>query len=253
VLAQTIVLIAAFAILAASVVAGVAGAARAESVEAAKALVVPAVETALGAYLRYVAATIAAQVPPPPPGAASVPPPDVPALETLGAWSEQRSLVAAPGSLLRIAVDVLPTALSVPSCADGGSGPDVARQLQCSPFVQESRLSLAVTSDVGPADAGGTVSAIAQNRYTVTVRLFAQPPYAVVSGVKDAAEPGDVHEGDIGGWDGALPAFASPGPDDTTIHVLYRCTPGTGSCTVSNPPPADDPTAVPWTDGNGRP
>jgi hypothetical protein len=253
VLAQTIVLIAAFAILAASVVAGVAGAARAESVEAAKALVVPAVETALGAYQRYLAATIAAQLPVPPPGAASAPPPDVPALEMFGAWSEQRSLAAAPGSPLRIAVDVLPTALGVPSCVAGGSGPDVARQLQCSPFVQESRLSLAVTTDVGPADAAGTVSAIARNRYTVTVRLFAQPPYAVVSGVKDAAEPDDVHEGDTGGWDGALPAFASPGPDDTTIHVLYRCNPGTGSCAVSNPPPADDPTAVPWTDGNGRP
>jgi hypothetical protein len=253
VLAQTIVLIAAFAILAASAVAGVAGVARSASVEAAKALVAPGIETALASYQHYVAATIAAQVPVPA-GAAAAPPPDVPALETPTVWSEQQYLEVPPASPLRIAVDVRPTASSVPSCAAGGTGPDVARELQCSPFVQESRLSLTVTTSVGPADAAGTVSPLAQSRYSVTLRLFAQPPFALVSGVKDASAPDGYHEGDEGGWDGALPAFASPGPDDTTIHVLYRCTPGTGTCALSDPPPADDPVAaVPWTDGNGLP
>lgn len=253
-LAQTIVLIAAFAILAASAVAGVAGVARAESVEAAKALAGPGIETALAAYERYLGAAIAAQVPVAS-GAAIAPPSGVPALETVTAWSEQRYLEVPAASPLRIAVDVRPTATSVPSCTTGGAGPDVAHELQCSPFVQESRLSLDVGADVGPADDTGAVSPLAHSHVIVTVRLFAQPPYVAIGGVKDAAEPGDVHEGDSGGWNGALPAFASPGPapDDTTIHVLYRCEPATGSCVASDPPPADDPTPVPWTNGNGLP
>ncbi len=253
-LAQTIVLIAAFAILAASAVSGVAGIARADAVDAAKAQVVPAIETALGRYQRYVAAAIAAQVAVPA-GAAAAPPAGVAALAGLTRWTEQQYVAAVPASTLSVAVDVRPTAQTVPGCGTAGSGPDLAVQLQCSPFVQESRLSLTVTTDVGPADASGAVSPLAHGAYAVTLRLFAQPPYAIVSGVKDAADPGGYHEGDVAGWAGALPAFASPGPgpDDTTIHVVYRCEPGTGSCATSDPPPQDDPTTVPWTDGNGRP
>ena len=59
-LAQTLFLVVMLAIVAASAVAGIAGTARAESAAAAKALIVPGVETALGRYLRYVAATIGA-------------------------------------------------------------------------------------------------------------------------------------------------------------------------------------------------
>jgi hypothetical protein len=199
VIAQTLVLMALLAIFATSAVSGVAAVAREQNASAARALVVPGVETALGIYERYVAATIAAQA------------------------------------------------------AAGGSGPDRAVDLQCSAFVQESRLSLQITSDTGPADANGLVSPLAHGRFIVTLRLFAQPPYAIVSGAKDAAGPDDAHEGDDAGWGGAIAAFASPPPDDTTIHVVYACSPGTGSCATSNPVPQDAPTTIPWTDGNGVP
>jgi hypothetical protein len=252
-LAQTLFLIAMLAILAGSAVAGIAGAARAQTAAAAKALIVPGVETALGRYQRYVAATIGAQIVVPT-GELTAAPATVPALDARTPWTEQQYLEAPAGSTpLRIAVDVLPTAQTVPSCGGSNAGPDAAVELQCSAFVQESRLSLTLTSDVGPVDANGTVSALAHGRYTVTLRLFAQPPYAVVSGVNDAADPAAYHEGDTGGWGNALPAFGSPAPDDTTIHVVYACTAGTGSCATSNPAPQDDPTTLPWTNGNGQP
>jgi hypothetical protein len=73
----------------------------------------------------------------------------------------------------------------------------------------------------------------------------------VVSGVTDAADPAGYHEGDTGGYGNALAAFALPAPDDTTIHVVYACVAGTGSCATSNPAPQDAPTTVPWTNGNG--
>jgi hypothetical protein len=254
VLAQTIVLVAVFAILAGSAVAGIAGLARAQTADAAKALMPAAIETALGAYQRALAATLAAQAGPPPGAAALAPPALLPALAGRGPSTEQRYLFAVAGSPLAVAVDIVPTAQSVPVCGSpGAAGPDRAVDLQCSPFVQESRLSLAVTTDAGPADGAGNVSALAHGRYAVTLRLFAQPPYSIVSGVKDAAAATDYHEGDTGGWAGALPAFATPGPDDTTIHVIYRCTDGTGSCAASAPPPPDAPATLPWTDGNGLP
>jgi hypothetical protein len=253
VLAQTVFLMAMLAIVASSAVAGIAGAARAHASAQAKALIVPGVETALGRYERYVAATIAAQ-------AAASPATPVSAPATLSAlnggvtWAHA-AYVERPGapSPLAIAVDVQATAPSVPACGGGNAGPDAANELQCSAFVQESRLSLTVTSDAGPVDAGGAVSALAHGRYTVTLRLFAQPPYAIVSGVADAADPSGYHEGDTAGWGAALSAFGSPAPDDTTIHVVYVCTQGTGSCAASNPVPQDAPATVPWTNGNGLP
>jgi hypothetical protein len=253
VLAQTLFLIAMLSIFAASAAAGIAGAARAQAAGAAKALIVPGVETALGRYQRYVAATVGAQIAAVP-GDLTTAPAEIPALHAQTAWAAQRYLESPGGtSPLRIAVDVEPTAQSIPSCGGNDAGPDAAVNVQCSAFVQESRLSLALTSDVGPVDATGAVSPLAHGRYTVTLRLFAQPPYAVVTGVNDAADPAGFHEGDTGGWGNALPAFASPGPDDTTIHVVYACSAGTGSCATSNPAPQDAPTTLPWTNGNGRP
>ena len=252
-LAQTAFLIVMLALLAASAVAGIAGAARAQAAAAAKALIVPGVETALGRYQRYVAATIGAQIVTPP-GALTQLPASVPALDAGTPWTEQQYLEApAAATPLRIAVDVVPTAQTVPVCGGNDSGPDAAVDLQCSPFVQESRLSLTLTSDVGPVDANGVVSPLAHGRYTVTLRLFAQPPYALVSGANDAAEPGGYHEGDSGGYGNALPAFGSPAAGDTTIHVVYACTAGSGSCATSNPVPQDAPTTLPWTNGNGLP
>jgi hypothetical protein len=232
-LAQTIVLVALCAIFAASAVAQIAGFARGQTADAAKALMQPAIETALGRYQRALGTTIAA-------GSTQ--------------WAGQRYLLVLPGTPLAAAVDVTPTAQTSPVCgAPGNAGPDRAVNDQCSPLVQESRLSLAVTTDVGPPDGAGNVTPLAHGRYAVTLRLFAQPPYSMVSGVKDAADPSGAHEGDTGGWSGALPAFASPAPDDTTIHVVYRCTDGLGSCALSNPPPPDLPQTLPWTDGNGVP
>ena len=252
-LAQTLFLVAMLAIFAASAVAGIAGVARAQTVTAAKALIVPGVETALRRYQRYVAATIGAQIVAPS-GDLTAAPPALPALNAGTAWTEQQYLEAPAGSMpLRIAVDVRPTAQTVPACDGNGAGPDSAVELQCSAFVQESRLSLTLTSDVGPVDASGVVSPLAHGRYTVTLRLFAQPPYAVVTGVNDAAGPAGYHEGDTAGWGNALPAFASPAPDDTTIHVVYACIAGSGSCATSNPAPQDAPPTLPWTNGNGAP
>jgi len=253
-LAQTLVLIAMLAIFGASAAAGIAGTARAQSVAEAKALLVPGVESALGRYQRYVAGVIGAQVAAAP-AALTALPAAIPALETATVWNAQQFLET-PGeasSLLRVAVGVTPTAQSVPLCGGSDGGPDAAIELQCSPFVQESRLSLTITSDAGPVDANGVVSPLAHGRYTVTLRLFAQPPFAIVSGVTDAANPAGYHEGDDAGWTGALPAFASPAPDDTTIHVVYSCVAGTGSCAASNPAPLDAPTTLPWTNGNGLP
>jgi len=254
VLAQTLVLLATSALLAASAVAGIAGVARAQTVAAAKALIVPAIETALGDYQRLVARTIGAQIASAA-GDPTVAPAPVAALNGGTAWPEQHALETPAGAApLAIAVDIVPTAQSLPTCdGNANAGPDLALQLQCSAIVQESRLSLTVQTAVGPLDAGGTVSPLAQNRFTVTMRLFAQAPYAIVSGAKDAAEPTADHEGDTAGWGNALAAFASPPPDDTTIHVVYSCTAGTGACATSNPPPADAPTSTPWTNGNGLP
>jgi hypothetical protein len=250
VLAQTVFLIAMLAILSASAAAGIAGAARAQAAAGAKTLIVPAVETALGRYQHDIAATIGAQIAAP--GAdLTTAPAAVPALNAQTPWAERQYVEAPDGtSGLRVMVDVRPTAQTVPACNAGNSGPDAAVGVQCSAFVQESRLSLTLTSDAGPADANGVVSPIAHGRYTVTLRLFAQPPYAVVSGAQDAARPGEPHEGDTGGWGNALPPFGAPSADDTTIHVVYECTAGTGSCATSNPVPQDAPTTLPWTNGN---
>ena len=82
-------------------------------------------------------------------------------------------------------------------------------------------------------------------------RRVAQPAEPVVP-VADAADPSAVHEGDTAGWGNALPAFGAPAADDTTIHVVYACTAGTGSCATSNPAAQDVPVSVPWTNGNGE-
>jgi hypothetical protein len=253
VLAQTIFLLAVAALLATSAVAGVAGVARAQTANAARALIVPGVESALARYEAFIAATIAAQMPPPD-GAFAAPPAPVPALNGAAPWSAQTYQDAPPDAApLQITTSVVPTTLSVPACGAGEGGPDMAIALQCSPFVQESRLSITLTSVAGPVDASGTISALARGRTIVTLRLFAQPPYVALTGMKDAAAPADYHEGDSGGYGNAIAAFATPAPDDTTIHVVYSCTPGTGSCATSNPPPLDAPSTLPWTNGNGLP
>jgi hypothetical protein len=136
-LAQTLFLIVMLTIFATSAVAGIAAAARAQTVTAAKALIVPGIETALGRYQRYIAATIAAQIAAPPDTLVTAPA-VVPALHGATAWNEQQYFEAPAGTTpLRIAVNVRPTAQTAPSCGGLDSGPDNAVALQCSAFVQE--------------------------------------------------------------------------------------------------------------------
>lgn len=254
-LAQTLVLLAAIAIFGATAVAGVAGAARARTAELANAAIVPAVETALGAYAHTIGGTIAAQAAMAP-GLATAAPPSLDALNGRTTFASARYVEAVTGSPLTIAVTVTPTATSVPACDPSGpgsnAGPDTAFDAQCSPFVGESRLSLAIEADAGIAGPEGTVTPLAHRRTLVTLRLFAQPPYAMVAGAKDAVLPGDPHEGDVDGYGNAIGPFlpAEPLPGDTTIHVVYRCVPALGDCAASLPRPADAPTSVPWTNGN---
>jgi hypothetical protein len=253
-LGQTIVLLALVATFAASAVAGIAGATRARTVEAARALVAPATESALAAYLRAVGATIAAQTAAAPRNALA-PPPQIPALAGTEAFAAMRYAERADAGPYAVTVDVTPAAPARPVCAMGvagtDTGPDLERNGQCSPFVQESRLALEVVAAVGIADAAGAVAPLAHGRATVTVRLFAQPPYAALVGIKDAVAMGAPHDADLGGYGNALGNFLGTLPDgDTTLHVVYACAPALGDCAASAPPPADRPTDVRWTDGN---
>jgi hypothetical protein len=256
-LAQTLVLLAAIAVFGATAVAGVAGAARARTAELATAAIAPGVETALGAYVHQIGVTIAAQAAAPA-GVAAAAPPVLDALNGRTAFASARYVEAVTGSPLTIAVTVTPTATSVPACdpstPGSNAGPDIEIDGQCSPFVGESRLSLAIEADAGIADRDAIVTPLAHRRTLVTLRLFAQPPFAMVAGAKDAVLPGDAHEGDVDGYGNALGSFlpADGLPGDTTIHVVYRCTPALGDCSASFPRPADAPTSLPWTNGNAE-
>jgi hypothetical protein len=255
VLAQTLFLIAMIAIVATSTVAGIAGYARAESATAAQALLAPAMESALAHYESNVLApTIAAASQS---GDGTTPPPANAVLNGTQTWTAQQYVLApnAP-SKLAVVVTITPTATSVPACQPAGAatntGSDVERDGQCSAFVQESRLSITMIAEAGPPMGATAVSAIASARDTVTLRLFAQPPYVMVAGVSDDPAPGDPHEGDVGGYGNALGAFGpAPSSGDTTIHVLFACEPAQGDCSASQPPPADIPTSLPWSNGNG--
>jgi len=168
---------------------------------------------------------------------------------------------AAPGFTL--SYTVVPTTLAPPVCASAApaAGPDAIAWLQCSGFVQESRLSLRVRVDV--LDAAG-VQLLAQRQQYLTLRLFAEPPYSAPVGRKDggAENPtsGDAlaapaHEGDRGGdtVSGIAPPPASPWPaGGTLIHVQYECLDGAGHCLNAAPPDPDGDLRFDarWTNGN---
>ena len=149
-LAQTIVLLAAIALFAVTAIAGIAGTARARTVETARALITPAVETALAAYVRTLGATVAAELPP---LDGTGPPPELAALNGGVPFAAARYEEQAAASALSVAVDITPTTAPPPSCGPAGAqtGPDVAVDAQCSPFTQESRLSLDVVAYAGQA------------------------------------------------------------------------------------------------------
>lgn len=158
---------------------------------------------------------------------------------------------------------VVPSTLAPPMCASAAPvpGPDAIAWLQCSGFVQESRLSLRVRVDV--LDATG-VQLLARREQYITLRLFAEPPYSALVGRKDggAENPtsGDAlaapaHEGDLGGdtVSGIAPPSASPWPaGGTLIHVQYECLDGAGHCVNAAPPDPDGDLHfdVRWTNGN---
>jgi hypothetical protein len=256
-LAQTLVVLAMIAIIATSAVAGIAGYARAETATAAQALVQPAIDAALARYESTVLApAIAASYAP---GDGTTPPTAAAALNGAIPWSAQQYVLAAnaPSPLAAVVV-VTPTSTAAPVCdaqsVPTASTPDFEIEGQCSPFVQESRLSVTITADVGPSSGASSVAPIAHGRDTITLRLFAHAPYVMLAGASDDPAPGDPHEGDAGGYAGALGAFGpSPSPDDTTIHVIFACTPAFGDCSASHPQPADDPTTLPWANGNTTP
>lgn len=252
-LAQTLFLMAALAVFASTAVAGIAGYARRQSVAVAKAHIAPGVEAALAVYEDDVRARIAGEIGSATPGPAGAPPSPVASLNGGASWAEKSGLLPPdPDTPIRVAYDIVPTTVAAPACdpqsGATNAGPDRAANAQCSGFVQESRLSLAITTNAGPVGRGGLLTPLATNRFTVTLRLFAQPPYVMVSGVKDAADATVLHEGDAGGWSGANVAATA---DDGTIHVTYRCV-GDAACTTSVPASPDVPRTLPWTNGNGR-
>ncbi len=178
----------------------------------------------------------------------------------------QETVAAEPasgGPPLTLAYTVTATTVAPPDCDPAApanrSGADNVSWLQCSGFVQESRLSLRVAVQV--RDANG--APLAQREQYVTLRLFAAPPYTAVVGRKDgaAADPtgaangAPAHEGDLGGATigGASPAPSAGAPaGGTLIHVRYECVDGAGSCANAAPPDpdADLREGARWTNGN---
>lgn len=167
------------------------------------------------------------------------------------------SVTPAPhaGGDFSLGYDVAPTTLAPPSCASAEqSGADTVAWLQCHALVRESRASLRVTVRV--FDAIGT-QVLARREQTVTLRLFALPPYSAVVGRTDGAADspagGDAlaqpaHEGDVAS---GLGGEAGTGPSvQPLLHVRYQCS--SGDCADAAPP---DPDAAlhanaHWTNGN---
>ncbi len=160
-----------------------------------------------------------------------------------------------------VGYDVTPTTVAPPSCvAPEQSGADTVAWLQCHALVRESRASLRITVRV--FDSSGT-QMLTRREQTVTLRLFALPPYSAVVGRDDGAADsptGDdalarpAHEGDVAGVPvgGASPVpEPSPWPQGgPLLHVRYQC--GSGDCANAAPP---DPDAMlranaRWTNGN---
>lgn len=164
-----------------------------------------------------------------------------------------------------VGYDVTPTTVTPPSCASTEQGgADTVAWLQCHALVRESRASLRVT--VRLFDSGGT-QVLARREQTVTLRLFALPPYSLVVGRSDSAADsptnGDglaqpAHEGDVtgdlgGGASAGTSAAPQPSPwpqGGPLLHVRYQCS--SGDCADAAPP---DPDAalranVRWSNGN---
>jgi hypothetical protein len=254
-LGQTLVLVAFVAIFAASIVSATGAGFLVATAARAHVLVAPAVQTALAQYeSTVVVPPIANEYDA---GNGDVQPASIAALNGEAAWqSAQYVMTAEPGSSLAAVTTVTPTATSAPACAPLGgavnTGPDTQVNGQCSGFVQESRLSLTLETSVGPPTGATSVQPLAHDVTYATLRLFAQPPYVMLAGLRDDADPGAGHEGDLGGFGFGVTLFGPTDPADTTLHVIYACQPALGDCSQSRPAPADQPTSLPWTNGNGN-
>jgi hypothetical protein len=170
------------------------------------------------------------------------------------------------GAGFTVGYDVTPTTVVVPSCnAPAQNGADTVAWLQCHALVRESRASLRITVRV--FDASGT-QLLAQRGQTVTLRLFALPPYSAVVGRADGAADSPTatdalsspaHEGDVSSISddastgaGTVPA-PSPWPQGgSLIHVRYQC--DGGDCADAAPPDPDAAlrAGARWTNGNAR-
>jgi hypothetical protein len=256
VLAQTLILVAFIAIVASSVVTAAGTSFLAEAATRAKLVVAPSVATALAAYENEVVAPVIAREYSAGDGASA--PSPLAALNGGVAWQSARYVLAPDnGTTLAAVATITPTSVAVPACDPAGgavnAGPDVQQNGQCSPFVQESRLSLTIVTTAGPPTGPSTVAPLAHDVTYATLRLSAQPPYVMVAGLRDDADRHDGHEGDLDGYGNAIGSFGPSDPADSTIHVVFRCTPTAGGdCSQSQPPPADLPTSLPWTNGNGN-
>jgi len=136
-----------------------------------------------------------------------------------------------------------------------GGGTDVAQNLQTDVLAQEARVSISMVVSV--TDAAG--SPLLTRSELLTVRTFAAPPYAAVSGAADAAAPTAlVAEGDTAGCDPSAPSTCDPDAttvDDTRISASRVCQPlmpgNSGSCPVPNGPVYEgNPVNTAWQNGN---
>lgn len=105
----------------------------------------------------------------------------------------------------------------------GGTGADVATNLQTDVLAQEARSSIQMVVSV--TDAQG--SPLLTRSELLTVRTFAAAPYAAVVGAADASAPTSlVAEGDGAGCDPNNPTTCDPNAsvvDDTQIHDQRVC------------------------------
>jgi hypothetical protein len=152
-------------------------------------------------------------------------------------------------------VRITPQTPSMPTCdvQAVSVGADVARNLNCAPSMQESRLAVRFDVLAGPQAADGSIVPFARGGQTVMLRLFAQAPYVAVVGVRSLAEHAGAHEADLGGNGPPLATFGPAGSNDgdTSLHVIYACAPALGDCSESQPPDPDVLLNRAWDDGNG--
>jgi hypothetical protein len=99
---------------------------------------------------------------------------------------------------------------TITAASGSGAGADVAPSLQAA-AIDEQRVSAVVSAAV--SDATGAV--VGTRSRSLTYRVFAASPYAVIAGSSAGADPGDTG--------GAVPDTAEDAAADTRIHVRLTC------------------------------